>query len=137
MTSWHPHHLDAAPRVPRAEPAGLAGDSHPLSGLGAAELLPEDPGGRPQGHHQAAVRGQHPQGRAVSRVKTLIKFEFARSNCNTGRSHCVAAKNAAMPGAAASMAAQCTVAGRGWGGAGGAGGAGAECAAAQGHANLQ
>lgn len=69
-TSWHPHHLDAAPRVPRAEPAGLAGDSHPLSGLGAAELLPEDPGGRPEGHHQAAVRGQHPQGRAVSE-KTL------------------------------------------------------------------
>ena len=47
----------------------LAGDPDLPPGQRAAELLHAHPGGRHQGHHQAPVRGQHPQGRQVGRSR--------------------------------------------------------------------
>ena len=57
--------------MPCAEPAGLAGDPAVLPRQRAAELLHAHPGGRSGRHREAAVRGQHSQGR---QVPTLLPF---------------------------------------------------------------
>ena len=53
--------------VAPSEPARLAGDPGVFPGQRAAELPHPHPGGQHQGHHQAPVRGRHPEGCAGQR----------------------------------------------------------------------
>ena len=75
-----PHELSAIV----AGAAGLARNSDTLPRLGAAELLHPPAGRRHEGHHQAAVCGQHSQSCAVRSVDST---NLTADSAVTGQRH--------------------------------------------------